>query len=182
MLIMKRIGIALLLLIAYRALAQMPQVERFRGQVVELTKPTGDKDCPAATDSAAKVCLRPSGVCYIPPKRTPPYGFEPKAKVVNLNAKQDAILFSAVSSACGSGSLTYLALLDIRYGQLDNLLSDITVSNQGEYKIWSERGLSDSAILLVADALWGDGETHFSRHRFRISTYFLGKETPYYFA
>jgi hypothetical protein len=178
---MKVISVILSFFLAYAGLAQESQSIRFRGQQVDLTKPTGDKDCPAATDSAAKLCLRPSGICYTPPKNNPQYGFEPTAKIIDLNTKQDAIFFSATSSACGSGSLTYLALLDIRFGKLDNLLSNVTVSNQGEYKILREPTLSDSAIIVVADALWGDGETHFARHRFLISSYFLGRQTPYYF-
>lgn len=178
---MRTASAVVLFLLVYSTLGQKSRSIQFRGQTIEITKPTGDEDCPAATDSPAKLCLQPSGICYTPPKDKPPYGFEPTAKVLRLNPKQDAILFSATSAACGSGSSTYLALLDIRFGHLDNLLTDVTVSNQGEYKIWPEPALSDSAILVVADALWGDGETHFGRHRFLISSYFLGNETPYYF-
>jgi hypothetical protein len=47
------------------------------------------------------------------------------------------------------------------------------VSNQSEYQFLNEPSISTMPLLVVADAQWGEGETHFADHRFRISTYSL---------
>jgi hypothetical protein len=54
-------------------------------------------------------------------------------------------------------------------------LPGVTITEQGEYKIWQETAISETALVVTADAVLGDAETHFSRHRFERS------ELPYYF-
>jgi len=151
----------------------------FKGQKVEITE-SGTTPDGVEPKGPAKICLVSSGTCFIPPNSEPQFGFSPEAKIVQLSPKQQALLFTAVASASGSGSLTLLALLDIRNGSLENLLPDVRISEQGEYKIWNEPSISRTALVVTADYLWGDGETHFSRHRFKIRTYAFGTSASRY--
>jgi hypothetical protein len=141
----------------------------FNGQRVTViaAQPTTDGVAPAGP---AKICLAPSGMCFTPDLQ---FGFSPEATVVQLGPNQQALLFSAIASASGSGSTKLLALLDIRNGQL-NTLTDVKISEQGEYKIWQEPSISKTALLVTADYVWGAAEGHLSAHRFKISTYDLG--------
>jgi hypothetical protein len=109
-------------------------------------------------------------LCFEP---EPQFGFSPEAAVVQLGPNQQALLFTAIASASGSGSTTLLAILEVRNGQLVNL-TDVKISEQGEYKIWQDRRISKTALLVTADYVWGAAEGHFSPHRFKISTYDLG--------
>jgi hypothetical protein len=153
----------------------------FNGQPAEVIAPapTPGGDEPSGP---AKVCLVRTGKCFTAgdPKRDPPFGFAPKATIVHLNAAREAVLFTAVASAGGSGSMTLLSLLDLRNGNLVDLLPGVAISNQGEYKIWQVATVSSTAIVVTADAVWGDGETHFARHRFSVSAYALGSQVPLY--
>ena len=129
----------------------------------------------------AKLCLVHSPKCFTAPKNNPQFGFSPKAEIVQLSPTKQAILFSAVASAGGSGSLTMLAFLDVRNGDWADLLPHVAISNQGELAIWRESNVSNAALFVTADALWGEGETHFSKHRFEVSAYAFDSETQGYY-
>src|ERR1700722_8719479 len=75
----------------------------FEGQRVTVTpaRTTPDGAMPAGHP---KVCLVPSGICFTPPDNDPPFGSSPAATVVQLSANQQALLFTAIGSASGSGS------------------------------------------------------------------------------
>jgi len=119
-------------------------------------------------------------MCFTAPRNEPPFGFLPHVEVVRLNPTQTALLFSAVASASGSGSLKLLALLHLRNGNLEDLLPSVRISEQGEYRLWREPSVSKMVLVVTADYLWGDGETHFSRHRFKVSTYAFGTSASSY--
>jgi hypothetical protein len=109
---------------------------------------------------------------YTPPVNDPPYGLQPKVERVSLGASGDALLFRATASACGSGSKTLLALLQVRGGRLVNVLPEISLSEIGEYQLWNEPDISLAApVVAVANFEWGEGEAHFSKHRFRIKSF-----------
>jgi hypothetical protein len=136
----------------------------------------------------AKVCLAPSGTCFTAPDnatifgKNTPFGLSPHATVVELGANRQALLFTAVAAAGGSGSQKLLALLEIRKGRLEDLLGSLdkgpsagmTISELSECKIWLEPTISKTALFVTADYVWGSGETHFSDHRYIIRTYDLG--------
>jgi len=68
----------------------------------------------------------------------------------------------------------------VKRGRLENLLPEVKVSEQSEHQIWKETLISDLPIIVTATYEWGDGETHFSAHRFRISTYVFGHQLQNY--
>lgn len=90
----------------------------------------------------------------------------------DLNAGRDALLFEVRATAGGSGSTHLLALLEPGKGKyLSNLTPELTFGDQSEYRFWSVPSVSDMPLLVLADASWGAGETHFSKHRFFITIY-----------
>jgi hypothetical protein len=158
----------------------------FRGQRVTVTEGETDKD--GWPIGPAKVCLAPSGVCFAAPDNaTPfgkgtPFGLSPQATVVELGANRQALLFTALASAGGSGTEELLTLLEVRKGKLEDLLGSfdkgpsagVTISLPGESAIWLEPSISKTALFVTANYAWGAGETHFSDHRYVIRTYDLG--------
>ena len=118
------------------------------------------------------VASAPMPQCYTPPKANPPFGTEPKAKVVQLKSGIDALLFEVRATAGGSGSTHLLALLEPGKGKyLSNLTPDLTFGDQSEYHFWNVPSVSDMPLLVLADASWGSGETHFSKHHFFVTVY-----------
>jgi hypothetical protein len=147
---------------------------------VEVSHPTIDAE--GVATEPASVCLV-SGTarqCYTAPKNDLPFGLNPKAYPVNLKQGVDGLLFTATASGGGSGSTTIFALLVVKRGRLENLLPEVKVSEQSEHQIWKEPLISDLPIIVTATYEWGDGETHFSAHRFRISTYVFGHQLQNY--
>jgi hypothetical protein len=72
----------------------------------------------------------------------------------------------------GSGSLNYLTLWVYKRETKEfvNIVPKVLFTEQGEYRLFSkEKGVE--GILVIADYVWGDGETHFSQHRYKIEIY-----------
>jgi hypothetical protein len=145
----------------------------FAGQQVSVTAGQVGRGISASL-SPARVCLAPSGICFTAPNHTPPFGLTPTVAVVQLNASQQALSFTAIASGGGSGSSKMLSLLVLRDGRLESLSTGVTISEQGEFAIWQEPSLSSFALVVTADYIWGASETHFSPHRYRVSAYVMG--------
>jgi hypothetical protein len=147
---------------------------------VEVTKGSVDED--GVSTGPASVCLvsKASRECYTPPKHDPPYGLRAEASMVPLREGFDALLFKADAWAGGSGILRTMSLLVGRGGSLANLLPDIALTNQSEYRLLKETAISDTALFVTADYVWGDGESHFGRHRYRVTVYSFSKESQCY--
>jgi beta-lactamase regulating signal transducer with metallopeptidase domain len=124
----------------------------------------------ASTVTSARVCVVTSGECFVAPEY---YGSNPQAELVELTPGKSALLFRATASASGSGSSTTLSMLDLKEGRFINLTPDMQLSEQSEYALWREAGISDAPLLVTADYVAGTGETRFSRHRFRVRTFVL---------
>jgi hypothetical protein len=118
--------------------------------------------------------------CYEPPKQDPPFALNPNAHEVKVETGARLILFTAESSSGGSGSLTILSLLEDRNNHLIDLLPKVTVTNQSEYCFWDLPNLSAMPVFVTADFVWAEGETHFARHRYRITSYAYHKQTGRY--
>ena len=54
---------------------------------------------------------------------------------------------------------------------LDVFLSDITISNQSKHEFWNLPQLSNAPVFATADYVWGPDESHYSEHRYLVSTY-----------
>jgi len=149
---------------------------------------TGYRLRPGKTNSdgfpitAAQLCFgsENSEHCYSPPDQDPPFGANPQSQPIKLSTGTELVLFTAESSAGGSGSLTILALVEDRNGQALNLLPKVVVSNQSEYALWNLSEISAMPVLVTADFLWTDGETHFSSHHYRIRAYVYNKQVGRY--
>jgi hypothetical protein len=142
----------------------------------------GETDSDGFPTTPARVCIGSGGAedCYTPPPRDPPFGLNAKTQDVKLATGITLILFMADSSAGGSGSLSIIALLENHDGHLQNLLPKVTVSEQSEYGIWNLPNISAMPILVTADYVWAEGETHFAHHRYRISSYVYDKQAGRY--
>jgi hypothetical protein len=113
----------------------------------------------------------PMPQCYTPPKSTPPYADNPKVKVIELKPGLDTLLFE-VEATGGSGSRHLLSLLEPGKNRaLSSLTSDVTFSGESEYRFWTVPTVSDMPVLVIADAFWSSGESHYAKHRFFVSTY-----------
>lgn len=160
-----------------------PSADTFHGQRVEITTPQAED---GAALSSATICLKSAGEqqCYTPPKQEPSglfFGLGPHAEIIKLSADEEALLFTAVASGGGSGAATHLALLRTGKDKLVNLLPEgLAVSEQGEYKFWTEPSVSPKPLFVKADYVWNKGETHFARHKFRISVYIFDKAAQAY--
>jgi len=159
-----------------------PSATVFEGKQVEIITPQVDSIGSAL--ASARVCLRSAdqSQCYTPPKGILFFGLEPHATIIKLAVGDQALLFTAVASGGGSGTQKVLALLKPGKGHdLDNLLpKGLTVSEQGEYQFWSEASISPKLLLVTANYVWNAGETHFSRHKFQVSTYVFSFSTQGY--
>ena len=143
---------------------------------------TGKQDADGFPTTPAQICFGAEigEHCYTPPENDPPFGLDPKARLVNLDPGRQVVLFAAESSSGGSGSLTILALLDDHDGQVTNLLPKVALTNQSEYDLWRIPGISPMPILVTADFVWAQGETHFSPHRYRITAYAYDRQAGRY--
>lgn len=66
-------------------------------------------------------------------------------------------------SAGGSGTFRRLAVLryDEAEGKIVNLLPWVGVTNLSQFAIWNLSQVSPYPILVIADFVWGAGESHF---------------------
>lgn len=162
-----------LLLIALAATALRGQnfensISEFMDRKVTITE--AEKDARDFPKGPATICLEgpPKRQCFAPPRD---FGLVPTAEVVQLKDGIPALLFSAATGA-GSGFGIHFALL--RPGDQDGLedlfRGGIGATNLSETDFWNDPAISDAAIFVVADAVWGD-EGHYNAHRYIVSAY-----------
>ena len=141
----------------------------------------GNVDSDGLPTSGAKLCLlKPADFCYQMPSNsgyssgavTYDYGINPHSERLPLKGGGSIVLFSAQFSGGGSGTLDSLAIL--RYesaGKVVNLLPFVGVTNQSDHAMWHVPQASNFPILVTADFIWTDGETHFAKHFYTVSAY-----------
>jgi hypothetical protein len=86
----------------------------------------------------------------------------------------DAVLFhSEHNPDGGSGSLQYLTLWLYRpeTKKFVNVLPKVFSTEQGECKFFTRTRGPEEGVLVTADFIWGDDETHFARHRYKLEIY-----------
>lgn len=133
---------------------------------------TDEDGCSMKT--AARVCLGASAKhCYAAPSdRNYIFSMEPAARTIGQIGGQPLILFSALFTGCGSGTLTSYSLLTVRNGDFVSLLPKLELTNVSEHRIWNLPQISNLPILASADFIWDlDKETHFESHRYRIKAF-----------
>lgn len=157
--------------------------EHSRAQFQVTPGETGADGCAPATP--ARICFRGTDTprCYSPTSdKNYIFGLEPYAKTVGQLDGQPLVLFTAMFSGCGSGTLTDVSLLTFRKGNLVNLLPEVRISNQSDQKFWSLPQISDLPVLAMADFIWDfkAEETHFSFHRYLITAFVFDPESGKY--
>jgi hypothetical protein len=85
--------------------------------------------------------------------------------------------------------VTKFALLTVRDGEFVNLLPEVELSNQSDYKLWSLPEYSSLPVLVTADFIWDYAamrksnfieETHSAPHRYRINAYVYDEKSSRY--
>jgi len=162
----------LLLLASKNADAQSTTAKplpKFMGRAVTITEPELEDEF--FPKGPASICVEgpPQRQCYTAPRD---FGRGPTVTVVQVEKDLPALFFSAASGGV-SGFGIHFALLRPGIGKdMENLFSsDTSVSNQNEHAFWFDSAISDAAIFLTADYVWGPGESHYSEHRYIISAY-----------
>ena len=89
-----------------------------------------------------------------------------------INDRQ-ALVFIAKFSGGGSGSLRLVTLwsYDKEVEGFVNVLPIVAISEQGEYKMLPRSKNIRRDVLVTADYVWGERETHFSAHHYQIKVY-----------
>jgi hypothetical protein len=140
----------------------------------------------------AQICLSATGTehCYAPQSDNDfIFGLEPRAIPVGQLDGLELTLFTAMYSACGSGTLTKFTLLTVRNGEFVNLLPSVEISNQSDYKLWNLPEFSDLPVLVTADFIWDYAsirksnyleETHSAPHRYRVNAYVYDAKSSRY--
>ena len=101
------------------------------------------------------------------------FGLEPTMKRLPLEGGGSWLLFSAMFSGGGSGTLTRYAILRMDGSQIINLLPDVALTNNSDNAVWNEPDLSSFPLFVDADYIWNfkAGETHFSKHFFAVEVW-----------
>jgi hypothetical protein len=134
--------------------------------------------------SGASVCLlgKPH-LCYQMPSETYPesssvkyeFGLEPHSERLPLVDGGSWLFFSAMFSGGGSGTLTGLAVLrfegDSGEGRIVNLMPWVGATNVSQWAMWTLPHISKYPVLVHADFIWGQGETHFSSHLYKVEAW-----------
>ncbi len=170
----------LLPLIAMTLSAQAPL--QFQGHNVVLTEGVTD---PSGALAPASVCVESEeqAQCY----RTPQgYGRSPEATAVRLSKDVEALLFSVATSSTTDYGIHFALLTKGSGRELQDLFfSTIEASNQSAHALWTEPSLSPSQIFILADYVWGPGESTHEPHRYLISAYVQkitsAFDTPHYY-
>ena len=86
---------------------------------------------------------------------------------------RQALVFIAKFSGGGSGSLRLITLwlYDKEVEGFVNVLPVVAISEQGEYKMLPQSKKIPGDVLVTADYVWGERETHFSPHHYQITMY-----------
>lgn len=174
-----RSGLALTMVLCGCVCAQLPAVaanfpsaEIFEGKL----------DADGLPTSGARLCVEPTlRNCFQMPASSPKgespgfyqFGLEPTMKRLPLEGGGSWLLFSAMFSGGGSGTLTRYAILRMDGSQIINLLPDVALTNNSDNAVWNEPDLSSFPLFVDADYIWNfkAGETHFSKHFFAVEVW-----------
>ena len=149
-------------------------------QFPQYTLTEGKLDADGLPISGAKLCVpgRQEN-CYQMPSETYSnsdlkyeFGLGPHAERLLLPNGGSWVFFSAMFSGGGSGTLTRFAVL--RYGsdaKMENLLPWVGATNVSEWAMWTVKDASAYPVLVHADFVWGDGESHFDFHFYKVEAW-----------
>ncbi|MEG9436395.1 hypothetical protein JAO29_09485 [Edaphobacter sp. HDX4] len=94
------------------------------------------------------------------------------------------MFFTGTFSGGGSGTLERLAVLrfegDEIGGKIVNLLPYVAVTNVSDRAMWKVPEITPYPILVRADFLWNDRETHFGAHYFIVDAWLFNERLDRY--
>lgn len=188
-----KLGILVATMITGFAVGQTFNTPR-SGVFPNFTLQKGQVDQDGFPISGAKLCIsKRRNVCYQMPSHTSigsgsvtyEFGLNPHFERVSVLEDSSWVFFSATFSAGGSGTLTRFAMLryeEDRGGErIVNLLPYTGVTNESEQAIWRISRVSKYPILIEADFIWGEGETHFdSPHFYTVQAWTFNPKSDRY--
>jgi len=152
------------------------------------TQKEGRLDADGLPISGATLCLAEmSNLCFEMPSKqeskdlTFEFGLEPHSERLLLADGGSLVFFTAMFSGGGSGTLTRFAVL--RYtldGKIENLVPWAGVTNVSQYAMWNLPEASPYPLLVLADFLWGKGESHFDPHFYNLSVWKFDPKLDHY--
>ncbi|MGA3370975.1 MAG: hypothetical protein ABSC48_04360 [Terracidiphilus sp.] len=152
------------------------------------TQKEGQLDAEGFPTSGATLCvLAKPDTCFVMPSKqedkdlTYEFGLEPHSERLPLADGGSWVFFTAMFSGGGSGTLTRFAVL--RYtseGKIVNLLPWVGVTNVSQYAMWNLPQSSTYPVLVLADFVWGKGETHFDSHFYTVEIWIYDSNTDKY--
>jgi hypothetical protein len=154
---------------------------QFMGRKVTIIEPKIDAN--GFPKDPVSVCVDgpPQRQCYTAPEG---FGRIPMVEVIQVDRDTPALFFSAESTG-GSGWQIHFALLRPGTGgDLLDLLNE-KASNQSQHAFWTDSTISDAAIFVTANFVWGPDEAHYDKHRYIISAFVRQPSIigdPYYLA
>jgi len=152
------------------------------------TQKEGKLDADGFPTSGATVCVlgRPD-ICFEMPSKqedkdlTYEFGLEPHSERLPLADGGSWVFFTAMFSGGGSGTLTRFAVLRyISEGKIENLLPWVGVTNVSQYAMWNLPEVSPYPVLVLADFVWGKGESHFDSHFYNVSAWKFDPKIDHY--
>jgi hypothetical protein len=156
----------------------VPTHPKFMGRGVTIQEPEHTPENFPKGPAAICVDGPPRRQCYTAPQD---FGNDPRVELVQLAKDMPALLFSASSGGVSGWEVHFALLIPGSGKELDDLLlSEVSVSNLSQYAFWTEPAVSNTKILLTADAVWGPEEVHFGNRRYMISVYVQAREDPDY--
>jgi hypothetical protein len=124
------------------------------------------------------VCEHPEvpQTCFLANSEQFHHQFVDELSVVSIYRKmfpRQGLLFIARFHGGGSGtrSLITLWVYDEDAKKFVNILPEITISELGAYKLLVESNGGIDGVLVVADYMWGEKETHWDPHRYSVKIY-----------
>jgi hypothetical protein len=138
--------------------------------------------------SGATLCVlgRPELCFKMPSKQedkdlTFEFGLEPHSERLLLADGGSWVFFTAMFSAGGSGTQTQLAVLRYKSeGKIENLLPWVGATNVSQYAMWNLPEASSYPVLVLADFVWGEGESHFDSHFYNVSAWKFNPKIDHY--
>jgi hypothetical protein len=149
------------------ALTAQPAL-KFQGENVVLTEAKPDD---SGVQAPASICVEwpEQRQCYTTPQG---YSRSPGASTVQVSQEVEAILFSAATSGTSDYGIHFALLTKGGGRELQDLFfGPIEASDQSQHALWNEPSISGSKIFVIADYVWGPGETTHEPHRYMISAY-----------
>lgn len=122
----------------------------------------------------AKICVTEgaAGSCYIARARETNFAQGAQASTVNVGDGRVAILFQVDYQRINDEWRLVTVLGVDSHGKLVNLLPVLVISMQDNFSVWGDKQASGGELITAAQYLWSSlEETHFSPHRYRMSTY-----------